>query len=183
MTLSVSRLYPRWLFFSFEGITALLGGGCAFLAVSFTSLSTSSLLVAFHWDAQSSILTLSASIAAMLTGLGLWRYCTARVQWISLRRAIGTGMLFSVLAHPLAWYLTMILSFVAHLLDPSGSFGLSLDPFWAFFGSIFLSLYSLILVGWLTLLVSGISGAGLLLLLRRQNPGFHQAQREQQGHT
>lgn len=174
--LSVSHLYPRWLFFSFEGVTALLGGGAAFLAVSFTSLSSSSLFVAFHWDAESSILTLSASIAAMLTGLGLWRYCTARVQWISLRRAIGAGMLFSILAHPLTWYLTMILSFVVHLLDSSDSFSLSLDPFWAFFGSIFLSLYSLILVGWLTLLVSGIIGGGLMLLLRRQKPGFHLAQ-------
>jgi hypothetical protein len=178
MRSSVSHyLYPRWWFFSFEAATALLGGGCAFLAVSFISLSTPNVLDAFHWDTESSILTFSASIAAALAGLGLWRYCTARVQWIRLRRAIGAGMLFSVLAHPLAWYLTMILSFVAHLLDPSGPFGfLGVDPLSAVFGSIFLSLYSLVLVGWLTLFVSAILGAGLVLLLRRQNPVLQHAQ-------
>ena len=175
--------YPKWLFFSFEAATALLGGGCAFLAVSFISLSTPNVLVAFNWDAQSSILTLSTSIAAALTGVGLWRYCTARVQWIRLRRAIGAGMLFSILAHPLAWYLTLILSFVAHLLDPSGSFTLGVDPFWAVFGSIYLSLYSLFLVGWLTLLVSAILSTGLLLLLRHQNTSLQPTQSEQQAHS
>ncbi|HEX4205094.1 MAG TPA: hypothetical protein VHZ51_13045 [Ktedonobacteraceae bacterium] len=175
---SVSHdLYPRWLFFSFEAATALLGGGCAFLAVSFLSLSTPYVLVPFHWDTENSLLTLSASIAAMLTGLGLWKYCTARVQWMRFRRAIGAGMLFSVLAHPLTWYLTMILSFFAHLLDPSGPFGvLGVDPFSAVLGSMFLSLSSLVLVGWLTLLVSAIMSAGLVLLLRRQKPVLQYAQ-------
>jgi hypothetical protein len=85
-------------------------------------------------------------------------------------------MLFSVLAHPLAWYLTMILSFVAHLLDPSGPFDFGVDPFWAIFGSLFLSLYSLFLMGWLTLLVSTIISVGLVLLSRQQNPVLQHAQ-------
>jgi hypothetical protein len=101
-----------------------------------------------------------------------------------MRRAIGAGILFSLLAHPLAWYLTMILSFTAHLFDPAGPFGvLGLDPFSALFASIVLSLYSLVLVGWLTLSVSVLLAAGLLLLLRHQNSAFQPAQSEQQGQT
>ena len=180
MKLSVSpSLSQRRLFFWFEGAAVLLGGGCAFLAASFLSMSAPNMLVAFHWESENTVLTLSASMAAALTGLGLWRYCTARVSWLSMRRAIGTGMLFSVLAHPLTWYLAMILSFIAHLLDPAGPFGvLDVDPFSALFGSLFLSLYSLVLVGWLTLSVSALLAGGLLLLLRHQNPAFQPVQSE-----
>jgi hypothetical protein len=82
-------------------------------------------------------------------------------------------MLRSILAHPLVWYLTIIFSYAARLIDPERPFNfLVVDPFWAFFGSIFLSLCSLILVGWLTLLMSAIISAGLVFLLRRQNPVF-----------
>ena len=162
----------------------LLGGGCAFLAASFLSIHSSNFLVPFHWDSENSILTLGASLAAALTGLGLWRYCTTRIRWLSLRRAIGAGMLFSLLAHPLAWYLTMVVSFIAHLLDPAGPFGvLGVDPFSALFGGLFLSLYSLVLVGWLTLSLSALLATGLLFLLRSQNSVFQPAQSEQQGRT
>ena len=174
-------LSPSRLFFWFEGATVLLGGGCAFLAASFLSMHSPTILVAFHWDTENSILTFSASMAAALTGLGLWRYCIARVRWLSVRRAMGAGMLFSLLAHPLAWYLTMNFSSLAHFLDPAGSFGvLGVDPFSALFGSLFLSLYSLVLVGWLTLSVSALLAGGLLLLLRHQNSAFQPAQSEQQ---
>jgi len=176
----VVSLSLRKLFFWFEGATMLLGGGCAFLAASFLSMHSPDFLVGFHWDIENSILTLSASMAAALTGLGLWRYCTARVRWLSMRRAIGAGMLFSLLAHPLAWYLTMVLSFIAHLLDPADSFGgLGIDPLSALFGSLFLSLFSLVLVGWLTLSVSALLAGGLLSLLRLRNSAFQSAQSEQ----
>ena len=89
-------------------------------------------------------------------------------------------MLFSLLAHPLAWYLTMVLSFIAHLLDPADSFGgLGVDPLSALFGSLFLSLFSLVLVGWLTLSVSALLAGGLLSLLRLRNSAFQSAQSEQ----
>ena len=105
----------------------------------------------------------------------------ARVRWLSMRRAVGAGMLFSLLAHPLAWYLTMIVSFVARLLDPAGPFGvLGVDPFSALFGSLFLSLYSFVLVGWLTLSVSAFLAGGLLRLLRHQNSALQPAHREHQ---
>jgi hypothetical protein len=183
MKLLASRSRRR-LFFWFEGASVLLGGGCAFLAASFLSIHSSNFLVAFHWDSENSILTLCASMAAALTGLGLWRYCTARVRWLSLRRAMGAGMLFSLLAHPLAWYLTMIVSFIAHLLDPAGPFGvLGVDPFSAVFGSLFLSLYSLVLVGWLTLSVSALLATGLLFLLRSQHSVFEPVQSDPQGRT
>lgn len=155
--------HRRRLFFWFEGTALLFGGGCAFLAASIVAQPGNS------WGGERGILAFSASIAAAITAWGLWRYCAARSQWISVRRAIGAGMLFSILAHPLAWYLTMCISFFAHLLNPSVLSGsLDVDPISAFLGSIFLAQVSLLLVGWLTLPVGAMMARWLVLMLRRQ---------------
>lgn len=160
---------PGKFFFLFEGTLALLGGGCAFLAISIIGQPISG----FQGSAEHAILTFSAALATALVGAGLWKYCTARIQWISTRRTIGAGVLFGILAHPLAWNLAMILSFIARLIIPSAHFNsLGVDPFSAIFGSIFLSLYSLFLVGWLTLPLSVIMSGALIRLLRRNTPNF-----------
>ena len=88
-------------------------------------------------------------------------------------------MLFNILAHPLAWYLACVLTFVMHLLNPSyGSINLDVNPLWAILVSIQYSFSSLILVGWLTLLVSALMSVGLISLLRRLNRDIRPVQNE-----
>jgi len=170
------QLYPQWLFWGFEAATALLGGGCVVLGIAFYTPGAAQF---DYWNYFGIYLIFSTPVAAALTGFGLFRYCLARIHWITTRRAIGASMLFNILAHPLAWYLACVLTFVMHLLNPSyGSINLDVNPLWAILVSIQYSFSSLILVGWLTLLVSALMSVGLISLLRRLNRDIRPVQNE-----
>lgn len=88
-----------------------------------------------------------AGLSALLLGPYLWWCLIIKPRHLTVKRGIGVGVLGSLLAHPLAWFLTALPSFqtmyFAYYLEMA----------------IPLSLASLILAGWLTALIGGVAGA------------------------
>src|SRR5215469_16978181 len=53
---------------------------------------------------------LAAPLAAALLGPGLWWWAIIKPGRLSVRRGIGVGVLGACLAHPLAWYIALVLA-------------------------------------------------------------------------
>lgn len=88
-----------------------------------------------------------AGLSALLLGPYLWWGLIIKPRRLTVKRGIAVGVLGSLLAHPLAWFLTALTSFQT--------------MYFAYYieMAFFLSLASLILAGWLTALIGGVAGA------------------------
>ncbi len=105
---------------------------------------------------------LAASLAAALLGPGLWWWAIIKPGHLSVRRGIGVGMLGACLAHPLAWYIALVLAWFTGERT-IGGINVA-NPLVDFLGSLYLAGFSLIYVGWITVLIGGIAGGVVALL-------------------
>ena len=116
-------------------------------------------------SADSWLFYLSAPVAALVIGpLFCWLFLL-RPNRLTLRRGIVVGLLGSVVAHPLTWYLVNLLAFLTGM--PTDGFGiLVMNPFLDLFGCLVLAPFSLLYVGWLTALLGGVMGGGFIWAYR-----------------
>ena len=115
------------------------------------------------WNDALTILV-AAALAALLVGLSGWWLFVVRPKHATIRRGILVGVLSSIIAHPLVW---MSSSLVSAFTSPGlqqlplpialllAVYGLGMDTF-----------VSLILVGWFTTLIGGVAGFLLIYLQR-----------------
>jgi len=110
-------------------------------------------------------IVVASGVAAFAVSYVLWRALCSPVRPRSARRGALAGALTGVLAHPVAWYLAVVWTYLrSRPMFPGGKpvgpiEGLSVSLVYAFFG--------LILTGWLTLPAGAI--AGWLLARRRRD--------------
>ena len=144
---------------------ALAAWGAAFLALTFFSTLPYARGVERHWPDVGLFYCAAALASLLLSPLFWWRFII-RPAHLTLGRGILVGMLVSLVAHPLTWFLAMATaSFIGRqtvllLLIPSS------NPLLQLLESLVISLWSLLYVGWITMLVGGLVG-GLLALLQR----------------
>ncbi len=168
----MTRLVPKrsasWSILCLVGINAALAGwAAALLALTFVSI-----LPALDGIAGSRpdivVFSLAAALSSLLIGPLFWWLFLIRPHRFTLRRGILVGSCGSLVAHPLTWLLAMVIGSLSGLNTLLGQPLRELVPamkdpnlIGEVLVSLFLSIYSLILVGWLTALVGGIVG-GLL---------------------
>lgn len=109
---------------------------------------------------------LAAPMAAALLAPCLWWWAIIQPGRLSVRRGIGVGVLGACLAHPLAWYIALVLAFLTGARTMGGITGgiTVTNPAQDFFTSLILAGFSLLYVGWITALIGGIAGGGIALL-------------------
>jgi hypothetical protein len=102
---------------------------------------------------------LTAPLAALLLGPSLWWWAIIKPGRLSSLRGIGVGVLGAGLAHPLAWYIALALTFLMQertIGGINGGVNVS-NPAQDLFASLVLAGFSLISVGWITALIGGLS--------------------------
>lgn len=92
----------------------------------------------------------AAPLAAFICGLICWGIC----QKVRFWRGVWVGALVGLLSHPLAWYGSSLYFYLAG--EPG-----ALNPLEGLGASLFYTLFSLVLVGWLTVPVGAITGGFL----------------------
>lgn len=117
---------------------------------------------AVSWDAIGSgwaLFPLYAVLAGFVTAFALWQRLIGARPSVRRRRALVTGALTGLLSHPLCWWLLILGANIDHLLFGTvSSLGEPpMNPLQGLVGALGYSLFSLYLVGWLTVL------AGVLL--------------------
>ncbi len=122
-------------------------------------------------ETQTTQLSLSAALAALLTGLFFWWLFILRPRRITPGRGAWVGVVGSAAAHPLTWL------FVWRLAALLGNDSLLFveaskmsNPAQVLLYVAFFSFYSLMLAGWLTALLGGLAGAGVGWALARLLP-------------
>lgn len=135
------------------GGAALAGLAAAILALQFYGTSYGTRVAVFY---------LAAPLAAALLGPYLWWRAIIKPDRLSVRRGIGVGVLGASLAHPLAWYLALVLAFLTGEQTVAGI--LVTNPLLDLLAPLFLAPFSLIYVGWITALVGGVAGGATALL-------------------
>ncbi len=135
----------------------LVGGGAALAGLAAASLAL--------WFAGMPMAEfyLAAPLAAALLGPGLWWWAIIKPGRLSIHRGMGVGVLCACLAHPLAWYIVLVLAFLRG--EPTIASINVANPVQDLFASLVLAGFSLIYVGWITALVGGAAG-GLISLLQ-----------------
>lgn len=120
------------------------------------------------------VMVYSAPLAAAMSMALLWWRFFSRGRPVTMLRGVGVGVLASLLAHPLAWLLAIVLAYIA---DQRGSLGEPVvNPLQGIPVALLYSLFSLVLVGWLTALL-GAAGGGLLAYLQaRFQPDLFEAE-------
>jgi hypothetical protein len=104
----------------------------------------------------------AAPLASALLGVCLWWWAIIKPGRLSVRRGIGVGVLGATLAHPLAWYLALVLGYLTGETAVAGV--LVNNPLLDIPGALILAPFSLLWVGWITALVGGIAGGVVALL-------------------
>jgi hypothetical protein len=146
------RSNPRPTLF-LVGISAALAGGCAaLLSLMFVSMTFHSIVS----DGPTIIiLSLAATLSAALLGPLLWWLLIIRPDRLTVGRGVLVGILGSLAAHPLTWFLLLVTT--QTIFNPNTAFPNAIGGFlWQI---PYLSIYSLFLAGWLTTLIGGVVGA------------------------
>lgn len=103
------------------------------------------------------LLYVAAPLAALLIGPLFWWRFLLKPNRLTLQRGIAVGLLGSVVAHPLTWYLANLLAFL--LGRPTGGMGvLVMNPLLDLVGCLVIAPFSLLYAGWLTALLGGVIG-------------------------
>jgi hypothetical protein len=135
------------------GGAALAGLAAAFFALWFYGTS---------YVVQVAVFYLAAPLAAALLGPCLWWWAIIKPDRLSVRRGIGVGVLGASLAHPLVWYMALVLAFLTG--EQPVPFMLITNPVQDLLEALSLAWFSLILVGWITALVGGVAGGAIAQL-------------------
>jgi len=105
-----------------------------------------------------------AGVAALLTGFASWWAILARPSTHTVGRGLGAGALVGFLSHPLAWYFAILVNYISGNQPAAG--GESMDPLQGIAGAVVFSLGSLACVGWLTVPLGALAGAGFTPLMK-----------------
>jgi hypothetical protein len=114
-------------------------------------------------------LAVSSGVAAFGVSLLFWRIFCASDQLISGRRGALVGVLTGGLAHPLAWYLTIVWSYASGAKSSLGD--RMLNPLEGLAACFVYAGFSVVLTGWLTVPAGGIVGWVLGKVLRARQAG------------
>jgi hypothetical protein len=111
--------------------------------------------------ADSWLFYLSAPIAALVIGpLFCWLFLL-KPNRLGVRRGIVVGVVGSVVAHPLTWFLANLVAFLTGM--PTGGMGiLVMNPLLDLLGCLVVAPFSLLYVGWLTALLGGAMGGSFI---------------------
>jgi hypothetical protein len=101
-------------------------------------------------------LVLSSGLAAFGVSFVLWRFFCSPDRLISTRRGGLVGVLTGLLAHPVAWYLTIVWSYAIGERSSLGD--RMMNPLEGVPGCFVFALWSILLMGWLTVPAGGIAG-------------------------
>lgn len=94
---------------------------------------------------------LIASLASAALGPALWWWMIIKSGRLSVRRGICVGALAGSIAHPIVWYVALVLAFLTG--QPTVAGILVTNPLQDLLSAIVLALISLLFVGWLTALI------------------------------
>ena len=169
MTSLLPKRSASWSTLCLVGISAALAGwAAARLALTFVSI-----VPGLNWFAGSrtdvEVFSLAAALVSLLIGPLFWWLFLIRPHQFTLRRGILVGSCGSLVAHPLTWLLAMAVGSLSGINTVLGHPLRELVPamkdpnlIGELLVSFFLSIYSLILVGWITALVGGVVGGVLV---------------------
>ncbi len=101
-------------------------------------------------------IALAAAIAAMLVAAAAMRLLGVGGAEASGGRGAIVGALTGLLAHPLTWYLVIVWNYCIGTVDSLRQ--PPINPIQAIFGSLVLSFWSLLLLGWLTVPMAAATG-------------------------
>lgn len=137
-----------------------MGAALAGFSAAFLALNTH-----FTMPSDKEFFYVAAALASLLIGPLFWWLFIIKPHRITLRRGIIIGMLGSVVAHPLTWFLAELMVYSTGRSTWMGS-TLVNPPLVALFGSLVYSVFSLVYVGWFTTLLGAIAG-GVLIYAQR----------------
>ncbi len=121
---------------------------------------------AIFWKAQGGgweAFPACAGVAALMTGFASWWLIVASPGNHSLGRGLWAGALVGILSHPLAWYLAIL---VNYLSGAEPAVDEAMDPLRGLWGSVVFSIGSWACVGWLTVPLGALAGAGISSVMR-----------------
>jgi hypothetical protein len=107
----------------------------------------------------------TSAVAAFITATLLWSVVFARNRRASFFRGAVVGALVGLVSHPPAWYLMLLFLYVSGERTSSGE--RTLDPVNGLWASLVYSLFSWLLVGWITALIGAAIGGSLGYLAGR----------------
>jgi len=110
-------------------------------------------------------LVVASGLAAFAVSFVLWRGLCPPGRPFSARRGALAGALTGLLAHPVAWYLAIVLNYLRGRASFPGN--RPIGPIEGLGASFVFAFFGLLLTGWLTVPVGAI--AGWLLARRRGN--------------
>ncbi len=110
------------------------------------------------------VMLYAAPASAFLSGVFFWWLLVIRPERPTWGRGMIAGALTGLAAHPLAWYLAILIFYVAGVRDSLGQ--ATLDPLTGLAASGVYSLLSWVGLGWLTVPVGALVG-GVMALLQR----------------
>src|SRR5438874_1603110 len=152
MAHSLPQRAAIWYTLFFVGIGAALAGfGVAFLALKFVSTLSFAHGVEMHWP-EVGLFYLAAALASLLLGPLFWWCLIIQPRHLTLGRGILVGILGSLVAHPLTWFLAMVVASLRGTNSVLVFLIQSPNPIGELMESLYTSLWSLLYVGWIPIL-------------------------------
>jgi hypothetical protein len=110
------------------------------------------------WDNNSDwvVFKVASVLAAFLTGFGLWYLLLTRRPRPTIKAGVVTGGLIGLLAHPLAWYLSILIGYFSGQTDSLGQS--TANPLEGIPMALFYGLIGCLFYGWLTALLGALAG-------------------------
>lgn len=104
----------------------------------------------------------AAPLASAVLGPSLWWGAIIKPGRLSVRRGIAVGALIGFIAHPVVWYIALVLAFLTR--QPTVAGAQVTNPLLDLLTALSLATISLIFAGWLTVLIGGAVGGMIALL-------------------
>src|SRR5258708_261240 len=130
----------------------VIGASLAGFSAAFLSLNFLPALSAFP---DKELFYAAAALASLLIGPLFWWFFIIKPNRMTMRRGIVVGILGSIAAHPLTWFLAELMAYFMGRHTWMGSVLVN-PPLVALLGSPIYSVLSLVYAGWLTMFIGGI---------------------------